>query len=106
MVWAGCRGKLTRASLVLIFTLKGIVLILYHRIFFEPWQKWVLKMTTAICVLGFTTLTVALSLRCLPYHKRWQLVPRPDIACTASPNILITASCVNAVTDIFVGWLR
>jgi hypothetical protein len=46
---------------------------------------------------------MALSLRCLPYHQRWQLVPRPPITCTASPNILIATSCVNAVTDVFVG---
>ncbi|KAF3050611.1 hypothetical protein E8E11_010081 [Didymella keratinophila] len=90
------------AYLVLIFSLKGIVLILYQRIFFQPWQKWVLKITTALCILGFSGMTMALSLRCLPYHQRWQLVPRPRIKCTASPNILITTSCVNAVTDVFL----
>jgi hypothetical protein len=94
--------ELTSFSLVLIFTLKGIVLILYQRIFFQPWQIWVLRITVALCLLGFTALTMALSLVCLPYNQRWQLVPRPSITCTASPNILITTSCVNAVTDVFV----
>lgn len=95
--------KLTTSSLVLIFSLKGIVLILYQRIFFQPWQKWVLKITTVLCIFGFSGLTMALSLRCLPYYRRWQLVPQPPIMCTASPKILITTSCVNAVTDVFVG---
>ncbi|KAF1930457.1 uncharacterized protein M421DRAFT_418776 [Didymella exigua CBS 183.55] len=90
------------AYLVLIFTLKGIVLLLYRRIFYEPWQKWVLMTTTGLSVLGFTALTLGFTLRCLPYHQRWQLVPRPPIKCTASPKILIATSCVNAVTDVFL----
>lgn len=93
---------LTTSSLVLIFTLKGIVLVLYQRIFYEHWQRWVLRITTALCVSGFIGLTVAFSLRCLPYHKRWQVSPPPPITCTASPKILIATSCVNAVTDVFV----
>ncbi|KAH6639127.1 hypothetical protein C7974DRAFT_387910 [Boeremia exigua] len=90
------------AYLVLIFTLKGVVLILYQRIFFQPWQKWVLRITTVLTVFGFVALTMALSLRCLPFRQRWQVSPPPPIACTASPKILITTSCVNAVTDIFL----
>lgn len=96
------RMKLTSNSLVLIFTLKGIVLILYQRIFFERWQKWVLCITTALCVSGFVGLTLAFSLRCLPYTQRWQVSPPPSIMCTASPKVLIATSCVNAVTDVFV----
>ncbi|KAF2993034.1 hypothetical protein E8E13_000226 [Curvularia kusanoi] len=90
------------AYLVLIFALKGMVLIFYERIFHEPWQRKVLWLTTVLCASGFSGLTLALSLRCLPYHKRWQVSPPPPISCTASPNILITTSCVNAVTDIFL----
>lgn len=94
--------ELTRDSLVLIFALKGMVLIFYQRIFHERWQKWVLWITTALCVTGLVGLSLALTLRCLPYHRRWQISPPPPISCTASPKILIATSCVNAVTDVFV----
>jgi len=90
------------AYLVLIFALKGMVLVFYRRIFHEQWQKWVLWITTVLCVAGFVGLSMALSLRCLPYHQRWQVSPPPPISCTASPKILIATSCVNAVTDVFL----
>ncbi|UPX12133.1 uncharacterized protein EKO05_0002700 [Ascochyta rabiei] len=90
------------AYLVLIFCLKGIVVMLYQRIFFQEWQIWVLRVTIVLCVSGFCGLTLALSLVCLPYRQRWQIVPPPSVRCTASPNILIASSCVNAVTDVFL----
>jgi len=99
--YAGVLG-LTYVSIVLIFSLKGIVVILYRRIFFEPWQRRVLYITTVLCISGFTGITLAFSLTCLPFRERWQVVPRPPISCTAPSSILITASCVSAFTDVLV----
>ncbi|EUC43976.1 hypothetical protein COCMIDRAFT_99370 [Bipolaris oryzae ATCC 44560] len=90
------------AYIVLIFSLKGIVVILYRRIFLELWQIYMLRFTIILCLSGFTATTLALSLSCLPYHQRWQLVPHPPLVCTASPKILILASCLNATTDVFL----
>jgi hypothetical protein len=82
------------------------VLLLYWRIFSERWQIWMLRITSALSVVAFIAITLALSLVCLPYHQRWQIVPPPPLYCTASPRILITASCVNAVTDVLVTLTR
>jgi hypothetical protein len=89
-------------SIILIFSLKAIVLLLYWRIFSERWQIWMLRITSVFSVVAFIAITLALSLVCLPYHQRWQIVPPPPLHCTASPRILITASSVNALTDILV----
>ncbi|EMD85386.1 hypothetical protein COCC4DRAFT_75992 [Bipolaris maydis ATCC 48331] len=90
------------AYIVLIFSLKGVVIMLYRRIFLERWQTYMLRFTVFLCLSGFTATTLALSLSCLPYHQRWQLVPHPPLVCTASPKILILASCLNATTDVFL----
>ncbi|EUC36181.1 hypothetical protein COCCADRAFT_88995 [Bipolaris zeicola 26-R-13] len=90
------------AYIVLIFSLKGVVVMLYRRIFLELWQVYMLRFTICLCLSGFTATTLALSLSCLPYHQRWQLVPHPPLVCTASPKILILASCLNATTDVFL----
>ncbi|KAF5845467.1 hypothetical protein GGP41_003118 [Bipolaris sorokiniana] len=89
------------AYIVLIFSLKGVVVMLYRRIFLELWQIYMLRFTIFLCLSGFTATTLAFSLSCLPYYQRWQLVPRPPLVCTASPKILILASCLNATTDVF-----
>ncbi|EMD64596.1 hypothetical protein COCSADRAFT_88406 [Bipolaris sorokiniana ND90Pr] len=90
------------AYIVLIFSLKGVVVMLYRRIFLELWQIYMLRFTIFLCLSGFTATTLAFSLSCLPYYQRWQLVPRPPLVCTASPKILILASCLNATTDVFL----
>lgn len=82
--------------------LKGVVVMLYRRIFLELWQIYMLRFTIFLCLSGFTATTLAFSLSCLPYYQRWQLVPRPPLVCTASPKILILASCLNATTDVFL----
>jgi hypothetical protein len=90
-------------SIVLIFSLKGIVILLYRKFLVEEWQRVVIYVTTILCVAGFTGITLAISLICLPLHKRWQVYPPPPPTCTASSSVLISLACINAFTDVLVG---
>lgn len=90
-------------SIALVFSLKGIVIMLYRKLLVERWQRIVLYITTCICVAGFTGITLAISLICLPLHKRWQVYPPPPPTCTASSSVLISLACINAFTDVLAG---
>lgn len=89
-------------SITLIFSLKAIVIILYHRIAGEPWQRRLLHFTIFICIAGWTATNLMLSLMCLPYSRRWVVQPLPEEDCTASPNFFVVLSCFNAVSDLLL----
>jgi hypothetical protein len=83
----------------MIFSLKAIVIILYRRLALWAWQKHLLNFTIFLCVAGFVSTTSLISFMCLPYNRRWVVVPLPPEECTASPSFFIAVSCFNATTD-------
>jgi len=83
----------------MIFSLKAVVIILYRRLAFGAWQKKLLNFTIAICIVGFISTTLMLSLICLPFERRFRVRPLPANVCTASSTFFIVLSCFNAFTD-------
>ncbi len=83
----------------MLFSLKAVVIILYRRLAFGDWQKLLLHFTVVVCVVGFLSTTLTLSLMCLPFRKRFQVRPLPENECTANSTLFIVISCVNAFTD-------
>ncbi|KAG9199004.1 hypothetical protein G6514_009189 [Epicoccum nigrum] len=91
------------SCLVLIFTLKGIVLVFYQRIFHERWQKWVLWITTALCVAGLL-LSVPVSLL---WNLNKPLRTRIAVFVLLASGLFVLAACITRVSltvvpDIFV----
>ncbi|KAF9698608.1 hypothetical protein EKO04_003932 [Ascochyta lentis] len=87
------------AYISMLFSLKAIVIILYRRLAIGTWQKKLLTFTIAICIVGFVSTTLMLSLMCLPFERRFQVRPLPENKCTASSTLFIVVSCFNAFTD-------
>ncbi|UPX18149.1 uncharacterized protein EKO05_0008459 [Ascochyta rabiei] len=87
------------AYIAMVFSLKAVVIILYRRLAFGNWQKKLLNFTVAICIVGFVSTTLMLSLMCLPFERRFRIRPLPDNTCTASSTFFIVLSCFNAFTD-------
>lgn len=90
---------LTSFSISMVFSLKAVVIILYRRLAFGIWQKKLLDFTVALCIIGFLSTTLMLSLMCLPFERRFQVRPLPNNTCTASSTFFIVLSCFNAATD-------
>ncbi|PSN73314.1 hypothetical protein BS50DRAFT_444562, partial [Corynespora cassiicola Philippines] len=90
---------LTCLSIVMIFSLKAIVIILYRRLAFGDWQKQLLNFTIMVCIVGFISTTLQLSLMCLPYERRFEVRPLPEEKCTASLTFFVALSCFNASSD-------
>ncbi|KAH7112079.1 hypothetical protein B0J11DRAFT_598025, partial [Dendryphion nanum] len=90
------------AYITMVFSLKAIVIIFYRRLAFGSWQNKLLNFTIVLCLVGFLSTTLMLSLLCLPFHRRFQVVPLPDNNCTASSNFFVLLSCFNATTDAFL----
>lgn len=85
-------------SITMVFSLKAVVIILYQRLAFGSWQKKLLKATIVLCICGFVTATMMLSLMCLPYSRRFRVRPLPEDKCTASASLYIVMACFNATT--------
>lgn len=83
----------------MVFSLKAVVILLYRRLAFGDWQKKLLHFTVAMCVIGWISTTLMLSLMCLPFKRRFIVRPLPDNKCTASSTFFIVLSCFNASTD-------
>ena len=86
-------------SISMVFSLKAVVIILYRRLAIGVWQKRLLYFTVTLCIVGFLSTTLMLSLMCLPFKRRFQVRPLPDNTCTASSTFFIILSCFNAFTD-------
>lgn len=86
-------------SIAMVFSLKAVVIILYRRLAFGTWQKKLLNLTVAICITGYLSTTLMLSLMCLPFERRFRVRPLPANKCTASSTFFIALSCFNAFTD-------
>ncbi|KAF2124348.1 hypothetical protein P153DRAFT_390382 [Dothidotthia symphoricarpi CBS 119687] len=88
--------------IALVFSLKGIVIVLYQRLAIGAWQKFILKATTYFCIMGYISVTAALTFDCQPISRRWSLPADPSGSCRSSPRVLITLSCINALSDIWL----
>jgi hypothetical protein len=82
-----------------MFSLKAVVIILYRRLAFGTWQKKLLNLTIAICIVGFISTTLMRSLMCLPFEQRLLVRPLPASVCTALSTFFIVLGCFNPFTD-------
>ncbi|KAF2448236.1 hypothetical protein P171DRAFT_517818 [Karstenula rhodostoma CBS 690.94] len=87
------------AYMVMVFSLKAMVIILYQRLAFGSWQEKLLKFTSILCICGFVATTLMLSLMCLPYSRRFRIQPLPGNECTTSSSFFVVLSCFDATTD-------
>ncbi|KAJ0423104.1 hypothetical protein BJY00DRAFT_310701 [Aspergillus carlsbadensis] len=88
-----------------IWSLKGAVLIYYHRIMCGVTQQTVIRVTAVYCGLGFIAVNMAIALHCRPFHKLWQIYPDPGAECSSHNTLYIIVAVLNITTDMLLVYI-
>ncbi|KAL3484214.1 hypothetical protein BJX62DRAFT_244144 [Aspergillus germanicus] len=88
-----------------LWSLKGVVLIYYHRIMSGVTQQMIIRVTAVYCALSFIAVILAISLHCRPFQKLWQIDPYPGAECSAYNTLYIIVAVLNITTDMLLVYI-
>ncbi|KAH9906912.1 hypothetical protein F4778DRAFT_778344 [Xylariomycetidae sp. FL2044] len=86
--------------IVLIWVLKGVLLLLYNKLTMGLWQHKLAKLMMVISVLTFLASLFWHIFSCFPTYKAWQIKPFPGDACTLRQGNYIIITILDVVTDL------
>ncbi|KAL2858615.1 hypothetical protein BJY01DRAFT_241944 [Aspergillus pseudoustus] len=88
-----------------LWSLKGAVLIYYHRIMCGVTQQMIIRITALYCGLSFIAINLAIALHCRPFHKLWQIYPDPGLECSTQRALYIIVAVFNITTDMLLVYI-
>ncbi|KID69112.1 hypothetical protein MAN_01626, partial [Metarhizium hybridum] len=91
--------------ITLIWCLKACMLFFYRRLTLETRQRRLVIIAAVACVFSYMATIGVVLLRCLPFHKNWQIYPYPGAGADncGSPNqIFFTLVATNVSTDLLI----
>ncbi|KAL2818561.1 hypothetical protein BJX63DRAFT_429062 [Aspergillus granulosus] len=90
-----------------LWSLKGAVLIYYHRIMCGVTQQMIIRITALYCGLSFIAVNLAIALHCRPFQKLWQIYPDPGLECSSYRAVYIAVAVLNITrsTDMLLVYI-
>ncbi|KFG79052.1 hypothetical protein MANI_029472 [Metarhizium anisopliae] len=88
--------------ITLIWCLKACMLFFYRRLTLETRQRRLVIIAAVACVFSYMATIGVVLLRCLPFHKNWQIYPYPGDNCGSPNQIFFTLVATNVSTDLLI----
>ncbi|CAI6340137.1 unnamed protein product [Periconia digitata] len=88
-------------QMVVIWSLKGCLLILYSRMTMSLRHSIMVKVVAGYTVGSFVVMEILWFIWCRPFSDYWK-VPAPSLNCSAETNHMITNAVFNISTDIMI----
>lgn len=88
--------------ITLIWCLKACMLFFYRRLTLETKQRRLVYVAAVACLISYIATIGVVLLRCLPFHRNWQIYPYPGDECGSPNQIFLTLVVTNVSTDILI----
>ncbi|ATY63579.1 hypothetical protein A9K55_008667 [Cordyceps militaris] len=88
--------------ITLIWCLKACMLFFYRRLTLDTFQKRLVLVAGVAWICSYVATIGVVLLRCLPFHRNWQVYPYPGDECGTPNQIFLTLVITNVSTDLLI----
>lgn len=88
--------------ITLIWCLKACMLFFYRRLTLDTFQRRLVAVAGALWLCSYLATIGVVLLRCLPFHRNWQVYPYPGDECGTPNQIFLTLVITNVTTDLLI----